>query len=171
MPVFVLNARREKKKDNHIFLIISIAVFFILLDQLTKFLARANLSSDQSLPLIKDFFHLTLVYNRGAAFGLFQDQIYLFILTAIVVIILVYLDIQKNRISSTWIYSLAVGLLLAGALGNLIDRIFLGYVIDFIDFRIWPVFNVADSAITVGAVLLGWFILKSQRHKVTKSHL
>jgi signal peptidase II len=68
---------------------------------------------------------------------------------------------------------------LAGALGNLIDRLFLGYVVDFFDFRIWPVFNVADSAITIGAILLGWSILKSSKNnpasqagsKATKSQL
>ncbi len=59
-------------------------------------------------------------------------------------------------------YSISLSFILAGALGNLIDRLFLGYVIDFLDFRIWPVFNVADSAITVGAILLGYSILKKK---------
>lgn len=65
-------------------------------------------------------------------------------------------------------YRLALGLILAGALGNLIDRIFLGYVIDFLDFRIWPVFNLADSAITIGAILLGWLILSPKKQTCTR---
>lgn len=127
------------------------------LDQLSKFIITKNLFQNQSIPIIKGVFHITLVHNRGAAFGILKNQIPLFIITSVFAIILIYFNIKKNKQSK--FYSIALSLILAGALGNLIDRLFFGYVIDFLDFRIWPVFNVADSAITIGAILLGWSIL------------
>ena len=137
-----------------------ILILFILsLDQLSKLLATKNLALNDSLPLIKGVFHLTLVHNSGAAFGIFKDQTFLFIFTSLFAIILISykLKFSKNKFPFVYVFSLA--LILSGAIGNLIDRMFFGYVIDFLDFRIWPVFNVADSAITIGAVILGWSIL------------
>jgi signal peptidase II len=135
-------------------------------DQLTKFVFNNNLVLNSPYPVIKGFFYLTLVHNRGAAFGILKNQLLLFILSSIFAIILIYFNLKKSRnkkkLSSS---DLALGLILSGAIGNLIDRLFLGYVVDFLDFRVWPVFNVADSAITVGAVLLGWSLLKDSRKK------
>lgn len=163
MPVFVLNAKNGKKKDRHAILSIFLtAAFLILLDQLTKVIILNYLSLNESVPVVEGILYLTLVCNRGAAFGLFQNQIFLFIVTAIIVVMLVGFDIKKNGPGSR-LYNLAMGLLLAGALGNLLDRLFKGCVVDFIDFRVWPVFNVADSAITIGAVLLGLYIFNSER--------
>ncbi len=88
-----------------------------------------------------------------------KDQVYLFILTAVICVVLIPLYLNRQRLKSLSLYNISLGFILAGALGNLIDRLFFGYVIDFLDFRIWPVFNVADSAITIGAILLGWSIL------------
>jgi signal peptidase II len=134
----------------------------VLLDQLTKLLAYKNLLLNQSVPLIKGIFHLTLVYNRGGAFGILKNQTQLFIFTSIFAIILIVLSLKKNKYKKHFLYSVSLSFILGGALGNLIDRVTLGYVIDFLDLHIWPVFNVADSAITIGAVLLGWAILKSK---------
>jgi len=140
----------------------AIIVFIILsLDQLTKFLVTKNLELNNSVPVIKGIFNLTLVYNRGAAFGIFKNQFHLFIFSSIVAVILIYSILKKNKHNN--LYSFSLSLILGGALGNLIDRVFLGYVVDFIDFRIWPVFNLADSAITIGALLLGWLIFKSEK--------
>ncbi len=140
---------------------IFIFVLVILsLDQLTKFLALKNLSLGQSIPIIKGVFHLSLVKNLGAAFGILKNQIILLILTALIAIVMIFFSLRRNKRLS--FYSISLGLILAGALGNLIDRLFFGYVIDFLDFRIWPVFNVADSAVTIGVILLGWSILKSK---------
>ncbi len=137
---------------------IPIIVFTILsLDQLSKFIITRYLSQNQTIPLIKGVFHLTLIHNRGAAFGILRNQVPLFIFTSILAIILIYFSLKKNKHRK--VYSVALSLVLGGALGNLIDRLFFGYVIDFLDFRIWPVFNIADSAITIAAVLLGWEIL------------
>jgi signal peptidase II len=142
-------------------LMIFILVITILsLDQLTKFIATKNLILNQSTPIIKGIFHLTLIHNRGAAFGILKNQIPLFVFTSIFAIILIYRSLKNARHN---LYSFSLGLILAGALGNLIDRLFFGYVIDFLDFRIWPVFNIADSAITIGAILLGYSILKKDR--------
>lgn len=138
-------------------MIFIIVLATLSLDRLTKFLITKNLFQNQSIPIIKGIFHITLVHNRGAAFGILKNQIPLFIITSLFAIILIYFNLKENRQSKS--YSIALSLILAGALGNLVDRLFFGYVIDFLDFRIWPVFNVADSAITIGAILLGWSIL------------
>ncbi|MFH1640777.1 MAG: signal peptidase II, partial [Candidatus Omnitrophota bacterium] len=133
-----------------VFIILSI---ILSLDQLTKILANKNLLLNKSVPLINNVFHLTLVYNRGAAFGLLKNQLHLFIFTSVIAVVLIYLNLKDAENKR---HSIALSLILAGALGNLIDRLFFGYVIDFLDFRIWPVFNIADSAITIGMILLGW---------------
>ena len=142
-------------------MIFIIVTAILSLDQVTKFLVRGNLSYNQSLPIIRGIFHLTLVRNRGAAFGILKNQLPLFIFTSVLAIILIYLNLKTNK-NRKLLFSIALSLILAGALGNLIDRLFLGYVIDFLDFRIWPVFNIADSAITVGAILLGLSILRTK---------
>jgi len=140
-------------------MIFIIAILILSLDQLTKILATNNLLLNQSLPVIKNIFHLSLIHNRGAAFGILKNQIPLFIFTSFSAIILIIFNLKDERYRKLNIYSLSLGLILSGALGNFIDRLFFGYVIDFLDFRIWPVFNVADSAITIGAILLGYSIL------------
>ena len=143
-------------------MIFIIAILILSLDQLTKILATNNLLLNQSLPVIKNIFHLSLIHNRGAAFGILKNQIPLFIFTSLSAITLIIFNLKDERYRKLNIYSLSLGLILSGALGNFIDRLFFGYVIDFLDFRIWPVFNVADSAITIGAILLGYSILKSK---------
>lgn len=145
-------------------MMIFITVLIVLsLDRLTKFLVTKNLLYNQSIPIIKGIFHLTLIHNRGAAFGILKNQIHLFIFTSVFAIILIYSNLKNNRHRKS--YSVSLSLILSGALGNLIDRLFLGYVIDFLDFRIWPVFNLADSAITIGAILLAFSILLEPKEK------
>lgn len=135
-----------------------IVVIILSLDLLTKFIISKELILNQSVPIISNVFHLTLVHNKGAAFGLFKNQLPFLIITAIFALILIYLEFKNKTRKKTFGYKLSLALILSGTLGNLIDRLSLGYVIDFLDFRIWPVFNIADSAITVGAILLGWYI-------------
>ncbi len=143
-----------------------IVVFLVLsLDQISKFIIAKNLFLYQSIPIVKGFFHFTLIHNRGAAFGILKNQVYFFIIISIAAIILIsssLLNHQRHKKISC--HTISLGLILSGALGNLIDRVFFGYVIDFLDFRVWPVFNIADSAITVGAVLLAWSILKKPKN-------
>lgn len=137
-----------------IFIIVSIV---LSVDQLTKFLVTRSLFYSQTIPVIKGIFNLTLVHNRGAAFGILKNQTPLFIFSSVLAIILIFLNLKNGKNKKS--YNIFLSLILGGALGNLIDRLLFGYVIDFLDFRIWPVFNIADSAITVGAVLLSWSIL------------
>lgn len=129
------------------------------LDQFTKFLVTKNLTLNQSIPIIKGIFHLTLIHNWGAAFGILRGKVPLFIFISIIAVILILSNLKNTKLKKTPFYNVSLSLILAGGLGNLIDRTFFGYVIDFLDFRIWPVFNLADSAITLGAILLGWSIL------------
>lgn len=138
-----------------------VALGILSLDQITKAVATRALIFNQPFPVIKGFLYFTLVHNRGAAFGILKDQLLLFIATSLFAIALIFVQMKKNKVFD--LYRLALILILSGAVGNLIDRVFLGYVVDFIDFRIWPVFNVADSAITIGAALLAWNILKPQK--------
>ncbi len=121
-------------------------------DQLTKALVRANLPPGASFP--PDWpVRLTHVTNTGAAFGLLTNQSVLLTFVAFFAIGLIIYYYRKAP-DGAWPLRVALGLQLGGAIGNLIDRLRQGYVTDFIDLRFWPVFNVADSAITVGAVLL-----------------
>jgi len=138
------------------------ASLIFLLDQFSKFLVRNNLSSGQSIPIIPHILYLTLVYNRGAAFGIFKGQVVLFILTSLASIILIYLHLSRNKQRVPFLRRFSLSLILSGALGNLTDRVVFGYVIDFIDLRIWPVFNIADTSITVGAILLAYTILRTK---------
>jgi len=142
-----------------------IVVAIIFLDQLTKFVTVRSLSLNHPVSVIKGIFSLTLVHNRGAAFGILKNQVPLFVITSIIAVILIYSELKSNRHRLT--YSIALSLILAGALGNLIDRVLFGYVIDFLDFHVWPVFNVADSAITVGAVMLGWTLIFKEGKNVS----
>lgn len=140
-----------------------IVLLVLALDQLSKFILNANLALNESIPLVKGVFSLTLIHNRGAAFGIFKNQVYIFIFISVIAIALVYSMLKNNK--SDKLYSLSLNLILAGALGNLFDRVFLGYVIDFLDFHIWPVFNIADSAITCGTLILGWVVLRPSPKK------
>lgn len=125
-------------------------------DRISKIFFSRMLTVGESIPVIPHGLHFTLVHNTGIAFGLFKNQGIVFIIIPLIAIILLAFNIYyyRNSKNVSRIYTIAFSLILAGALGNLIDRISFGYVIDFIDFRIWPVFNLADSAITVGTLLI-----------------
>ncbi|MBI5415389.1 MAG: signal peptidase II, partial [Candidatus Omnitrophica bacterium] len=117
------------------------------------------LALGESLPVIPRVFHITLVHNTGIAFGFFKDQGIVFIIVPVIAVILLIFNIYYYRQNNAVIdrrYVVAFCLILGGALGNLFDRMVFGYVIDFIDLRVWPVFNIADSAITIGAVIIAW---------------
>ncbi|HDP69404.1 MAG TPA: signal peptidase II [Actinobacteria bacterium] len=131
----------------------------VFTDQLTKLFVRKNLGLGESVPIIRNFLNITRVQNRGAAFGLIPDQHLLLFFVTVLVIIVIYFWVRRLTQTSVRI---ALGLILGGAIGNLLDRMFVGTVTDFLDFHIWPVFNVADSAIVVGAVILVWVSFFSQ---------
>lgn len=126
----------------------------IALDQATKLLAIKHLMPIKKLPIITGVFNLRYVENTGAAFSMLQGQrFFLVVVPMIVIIAIVYLLISDKIKSRLGSWSLAV--ILSGAIGNLVDRIMHGYVVDMFDFELisFPVFNVADIAVTVGAIL------------------
>jgi signal peptidase II len=150
-----------------------ISFLIFILDQSTKYWVQLFLTSRTTTPVFKNIFRLTLVHNQGAAFGFFQGGVFLFILTSLACIIVIFLSVKNNALfykffglktQDRWAH-LALGFILGGACGNLLDRVRFSYVVDFLDFRIWPVFNVADSAITIGGILLFLRILKANRRK------
>ena len=144
-----------------------IGTIILILDQLSKFFLSQALFLGQSIPLIKNILHLTLVYNTGAAFGIFKNQGLFFIIISLAIIGFIIFYWRKNLSGLRQNKCLNLGLvfILAGAVGNLIDRVRFGYVIDFLDFRIWPVFNLADSAITIGAGLVIWQLVIKKKSK------
>jgi signal peptidase II len=142
-------------------LFLGLAALVVLLDQATKRLAEDRLEKTgvRSIPLpgVGDYLRFTYVENRGAAFGLLQDQTAFFVFVGVLVVGVIAASYRYLPRSGFRLH-LALGLQLGGAIGNLIDRIRQGYVVDFVDFGYhsnwWPVFNVADSAIVVGVALL-----------------
>ncbi len=139
------------------------ALVVVSADQLSKLWIRSNLAVGESLPET-GFLRLTHIRNTGAAFGLFQDHSLLLTIVAIIGIgILLFLVLFMYRrfdLLDTTPGRLSLGLILGGTVGNLIDRLSSGYVTDFIDVGIWPAFNVADSAVVIGAILLAYSLFQ-----------
>ncbi len=126
----------------------AVIVCIVLADQLTKLLARIYLAPVHDIPVLGPLLHLTYAQNTGAGFSLFQDMngILLFINLIIIGLLLYFFyDFKDDE-------KLFVSFIIAGATGNIIDRIFLGHVVDFIQLPFWPIFNIGDSAVTVGVV-------------------
>ncbi|MBN2452783.1 MAG: signal peptidase II [Candidatus Omnitrophica bacterium] len=134
------------------YIFLTAAVIFAA-DRLSKYLAAANLDPGESVRVISGIFHITLVLNNGAAFGIFKSGAGFFIVFSIAAIALMMFFIMRSHTMDV-ITATAFAFILGGASGNLVDRLKFGYVIDFLDFRVWPVFNIADSAITIGVILL-----------------
>ena len=127
----------------------------ILIDQLTKWLAVSYLKPITTLPIIKDVLHLTYHTNRGMAFGLLEDSRWLFISVSIITIVALSIWLYSGRMQNK-LYTVSVAMIISGGVGNMIDRLLLGAVIDFIDFRLinFAIFNGADSFVCIGAGLL-----------------
>ncbi|MGL4796653.1 MAG: signal peptidase II [Paraclostridium sp.] len=140
-------------------------VALIVIDQISKYLALNNLAQIGSIPIIENIFHLTYVENRGAAFGMFQDNQIIFIIVALGASIVGLYYLYKKKLN--WIGNLGIVLIISGAIGNLIDRVRLGFVVDYFDFRfIWDyVFNVADIFVVVGTILLCIYIMFFENDK------
>ena len=148
-------------------LYLAVILFICIFDQGTKFLARELLSDGSSVPVINNIFHFTLVNNTGAAFGILRDHPRLFVGIAICAIVFICWFLYKKGNELLKLEKTALCFVLGGIMGNLIDRIFHGYVIDFLDFRVWPVFNVADSFITIGMILMAVSIFSKEKKKGT----
>ncbi len=126
----------------------------VLLDQLTKYLVRSGMALYESIPVIDGIFHITYIQNSGAAFSILQGRIFVLILLPLVFSVAFLIAIAKLRKKAHPALLCSFSLIAAGGIGNLIDRAILGSVTDFLDFRIWPIFNVADIAVCCGCGLL-----------------
>ena len=146
-----------------------IIVISILADQLTKLMAIDCLKNAASYPVIQDVLHLTYVENRGAAFGSLTGQRWIFLVFSTVLIIALIIYTVKKRPTGI-LERLSIGMLIGGGIGNMIDRVALGYVIDFLDFCAFPsiwkwVFNGADAFVCIGTALLMILIIRSDPDK------
>ena len=136
---------------------IIIIAIIVLLDQITKFLAKI-LIGEKTIVLVKNILHLNLTKNTGAAFSLLQGNNFILTLLGLVILcVLVYYLFHSGRDEA-----IALSMIIGGAIGNLIDRVLHEGVIDFIQISIWPIFNLADVAISVGAILLIYSLVKKE---------
>lgn len=147
--------------------VIILSIIFLLIDQVSKLLVIKSLSINNSIEVIKNFFYLTYTNNDGAAFSILTGKRIFLIVVAIAIIIILFYYIKKNKIEKK-LDILAFSLIIGGSLGNLIDRIIRGVVIDFFDVKIFdynfPIFNVADSFIVIGTFLLLITIARKDKH-------
>lgn len=135
-------------------------IAMVVIDQVVKYWAFTDLQPKSTIPVIENIFHLTYVENRGAAFSILQNQIWLFVLLTICILAMIIIAIKRGKIRTAlgrWGLYLVAG----GAIGNLIDRVLRGFVVDLFDFRYihFPVFNIADIFVCVGAVLFCVYIM------------
>lgn len=137
------------------------ALIVVVLDQISKYLVRLYLVPDRMHPVLPPYFYFTYVRNPGAAFGFLSHWPFLSILVAFLVIPAA-IFVRQRFFTGDRLMSIALGLVMGGSLGNLLDRIFMGVVTDFLDFRVWPVFNLADSAIVVGVGIIIWWFWRKE---------
>lgn len=144
-----------------------IAVLVLIIDQISKTLIETFVKLNDSVQVIKDFFYITVVHNTGGAWSIFSNHSYLFIIASVIAIILLikFMFGFKNNLRN----NIAFAFLFGGIFSNLADRIFLGYVRDFLDFKLfgynYPIFNIADITIVVGVILLIVAVIKGEDHK------
>lgn len=141
--------------------VLSLAGAVLALDQLTKWAVVTRLEPNRSVSVLGDVLRLTRVHNPGGAFGLLPDHTHVLLGVSVAVTLIVGWMLWRSRLS--WIPRSGLTLLWAGTVGNLIDRVRWGYVLDFIQVPYFPVFNVADSAIVLGAVVIAWKTVVSGR--------
>lgn len=142
------------------YIALAAAFVLIVIDQIIKIVVDTNMAVSESIPVIQDVLHLTYVQNEGAAFGIFQGQRWILVdVTSVVILAGIYLLAAKKLKSRFLIWSVA--LVIAGGLGNLIDRIFRHFVIDYIEVRLihFAVFNFADCCVVVGTIMIVCYLL------------
>jgi len=143
--------------------LLGLATFIVILDLGSKWWMSQVLTYSESISVLPGFFQLTLVHNTGGAFGLFANQTFVFVVLSIITIFFLLGLYRAYASKSKWLVW-PIGLVLGGAVGNLIDRVRYGYVVDFLDFFVkdwhWPAFNLADSCICVGLGILAFYLGK-----------
>lgn len=151
-----------------------ITLFVIGLDQLTKWLIVKNFELGESIQVIENFLYITSHRNRGAAWGILQGQMWFFYVITVIVIIGIIYYMQKAA-KGKWLLGVSLGLMLGGAIGNFIDRVFRKEVVDFVNTFIFgydfPIFNIADSALVIGvAMLMVQMLLEEREAKKEKNY-
>lgn len=141
-----------------------VCIFLILADQLLKRYIVSVLPLGTSIPVVPGIFHITYIQNPGAAFGILENQQTFFIVIGVAILAVAGYFYPRLQQETAWI-RYGAAMLLGGAVGNLIDRIWIGRVIDFLDFRIWPIFNLADIAIVCGVGCIMYAIIFQMKEK------
>ena len=136
------------------------SLLVVFLDRITKMAVVSKMTEGDSIPVFENIFHVTDVLNPGAAFGMLPHNRMFFLAIGVAAVIAIWW-MRKDILAEGWRTRVGTALFLGGTLGNLWDRVQTGLVIDFFDFRIWPVFNVADIAICVGVGLILWGMLQN----------
>lgn len=154
-------SRRQRTKNGSSKIWLFTAAFVVLIDQISKLLAKRFLEPTGDFPIINGILHLTYVENTGAAFGILKDHRWIFMSVSCVAVLalIVYLTVSRNSIGM--LGGVSLSMIIGGGIGNMIDRILSGFVIDFINFELinFAVFNIADSAVCIGAALLIVYVL------------
>lgn len=145
------------QKQNWIFYLALAGI--LVLDQAVKFATIGALNPGESIPVIQGIFHITYVRNTGAAFSILAGKTGVLLAFTGIVILMLLIYFVKNAASMHTLLKACYVMIIAGGAGNLADRMFRGFVVDSFDFRIWPVFNVADISICVGCGLLMFYVL------------
>ena len=151
--------------------IVIVALITLILDQISKIVIESLIEYHHSVTIIKNFFKLTIVHNFGISWGILEGKRIIIIIGTLIVMVIVYKLLQtfKSNIRN----NIAFGLLIGGMLGNFIDRLFLGYVRDFLDFKIfnynYPVFNIGDMGIVIGIILIIIATIKGEDESDNKS--
>ena len=158
-----------KNKYHSIIIFIALFIFIIVADRLSKNWITEHILLNDGFPVIQGFFNIVNVRNFGGAFSIFQHQKLLFISMGALVPIFLLIFLREKL--SELKYLITSTMIIGGAIGNLIDRLLFGYVIDFLQFGTFPVFNIADSFITTGVILLAYFMMKEDSEKKQETNL
>lgn len=148
-----------------------IAFLFFIIDLFSKQLISHLMNVGDSIKLINNFFYITFVHNKGAAWSILEDQRILLLIISVIVLFLINKFMNKEELNKLEIFS--YGMIIGGIIGNLFDRVFYGYVIDFIDLKIlgynYPVFNLADTFIVIGIIFMGIITIRKEYYERNKS--
>ncbi len=148
-----------------------IAFFFFMIDIISKQIITHIIDFKKSIQIINNFFYITHVHNTGAAWSILEDQRILLLIISVFALFLINKIINKEELSQ--LESLSYGMIIGGIIGNLFDRILFGYVIDFLDFRLfgynYPVFNLADSFIVIGIIIMAIISIRKDRYERNNS--
>jgi signal peptidase II len=154
----------KNNKWLRIILVVGIALFCLICDQITKLIAINNLVEFKSVPVIDNFFYWTLCYNTGGAWSIFSDSTWILAFVSMIALGFVIFTLFKSK---SWLYTISASVFMGRLVGNLLDRLIQGKVTDFLDFVIFgydfPVFNVADICICVSAAFIVLAVLKEEK--------